>query len=165
MFLTCAFNWNAFCFLGGFFCLFFCRCFIDAADKNRIWKINKLTNPARYTSILNHQAAFVFFMLLLYLGLLISFILPSALPPYFPLPSFLCLGPHSSCSFSLPVFFFDQMPCCHAVSRQWDVSGPSNRHIRASQYSMSETKKRFSTLLPCEFEGEGAPVCFQGDDF
>lgn len=38
----------------------------------------------------------------------------------------LCLN--SPCSVSLFPFPFDQMPCCYAVSRQCDVSGPSSRH-------------------------------------
>lgn len=42
----------------------------------------------------------------------------------------LCLySPYSASFFpflsSIP---FDQMPCCYAVSRQYDVSGPSSRH-------------------------------------
>lgn len=77
--------------------------------------------------------------------------------------SFLCLCLDSPCSVPLSPFLFDQMPCCYAVSRQWDVSGPSNRHHCFPILYVWDKEEILYCLLPCEIWGKNAAVCSQGD--
>lgn len=122
-------------------------------------KGNMIRFPCRSQPLIifHHQSNTIFPLLLLffnsvplYLGLIITFLFSSSVPLIFVV----CLFPvFSVCVSAVLVlvlfpFPFDQMPCCYAVSRQCDVSGPSSRHHRFPYFPVLYCLRQRRDVVP-----------------